>query len=368
VKLIDVGSWFARAMTVPPLRAVSWQASNRIFLATFGGILAAVYIFILLADPYGVVPFSLPFERPIMSLQRQMYPQILRTGRFDSAVVGTSTIRALDPAALDSALGGHFADLALPSETAWEQVQFIDYFRRAVAMPKMVLIGIDHVWCYRDSSAFAREYDGVREKAFPSWAFDGNRWDSVLYLLNTPTLDVAARTVGHLLGRIAERAREDGYELPAATEAIYDPAHAHDNLWGDDKRGYLGWGYFSDVGRDAMNFPALPWLDASLAALPATTRKILMFPPVHVRMLPAPGSLRAVLDAECRRRVEAIARRRGAVLADWRLASPLTAEDTHFYDLIHYRPPVADRLIDDLAHIVNEGRESPDGSYRILVR
>jgi hypothetical protein len=85
-------------------------------------------------------------------------------------------------------------------------------------------------------------------------------------------------------------------------------------------------------------------------------------------MLPAPGSLRAALDAECRSRVAAIARRRGAVLVDWRLPSRLAAEDTHFYDLIHYRPPVADRLINDLGHVVNEGRESPDGSYRILVR
>jgi hypothetical protein len=49
-----------------------------------------------------------------------MYPQILRTRRYDSIVVGTSTIRLLDPVALDRALGGHFASVALLSGTAWE--------------------------------------------------------------------------------------------------------------------------------------------------------------------------------------------------------------------------------------------------------
>jgi hypothetical protein len=66
--------------------------------------------------------------------------------------------------------------------------------------------------------------------------------------------------------------------------------------------------------------------------------------------------------------VTAIARRRGALLVDWRIVSPLTADDSHFWDSLHYRLPVAYDLIDDLGHIVSEGRESPDGSYRILVR
>jgi len=110
-------------------------------VGTFVGVLAALYVFILLVDPYGVVPFSLPFERPIMSNQRQVYPQILRTGRYDSIIVGTSTSRLLDPAALSRTLGGHFASLAMPSMTAWEQAQVIDYFRRTVRSSRAVVVG-----------------------------------------------------------------------------------------------------------------------------------------------------------------------------------------------------------------------------------
>jgi hypothetical protein len=371
VNIFKMRRWFARATKIPAARAVSWHQSNRIFLTTFIGILAAIYLFILLVDPYGVVPFSPPFERPIMSAQRQMYPQILRTGRYDSILVGTSTSRLLDPAALDRAFGGHFASLAMPSATALEQVRLIDYFRRTVAAPKALFIGLDHEWCYRESSARLRENADAREKDFPAWAFDENRWNDLLYLLNTSTLEVAGRTVGRLLGMIPEKLREDGFEVFVPPESAYDLARARAKIFGPGAP-HLAVApplrELSAAERNAMEFLALPWLDDSLAAIPDTTRKVLMFPPVHTNAIPAPGSYGDAREAECKRRVTAIARRRGAILVDWRIVSPLTTEDSHFWDSLHVRLPVAYGLIDDLAHAVNEGRESPDGSYRILVR
>jgi hypothetical protein len=351
----------------PALQALSWRESNRLFVMTFAGILAAVYIFILLVDPYGVVPFSLSFERPIMSSQRQMYPQILRTGRYDSIVVGTSTSRLLDPVALGRVLGGRFASLAMPSTTAREQVWIIDYFRQTVSAPRALLIGLDHEWCNRTSSAA-----DAREQEFPLWAYDKNPWNDFLYLLNNPTLEVAGRTVGRVLGKVPEKLRDDGFEVFVPPEAAYDLARAHHHIWSLGGPGGLGPAAplleLSQAERYATEFPALGWLDDSLAGLPETTQKILVFPPIHVHALPAPGSYREAREEECKRRVTAIARRRGATLVDWRIVSPLTKDDSHFWDLLHYRLPIAYGLIDDLGHIVNEGRESPDGSYRILVR
>jgi hypothetical protein len=352
------------------VQAVSWRAANRLFLATFTGILAALYIFILLVDPYGVVPFSLPFERPIMSSQRQMYPQILRTGRYDSIVVGTSTSRLLDPAALDRVFGGHFASFAMPSATAWEQAQVIDYFRRTVTAPKAVLIGLDHEWCYRDASALARAGANAREREFPAWAYDGNRWNDLLYLLNNPTLETAGRTVGRIPGWIPEKLRADGFEVFMPPESTYDLTRARDKIWGPGSRLATSMVTLevSAAEREAAGFPTLRWLDESLAALPGTTRKVLVFPPVHGHMLPPPGSPREAWEMECKQGAAAIARRHGALLVDWRIVSPLTAEDSHFWDPLHYRLPIAYGLIDDIEHIVKDGRESPDGSYRILVR
>ncbi len=358
--------WYARATTNAAMQATSWRAANRIFLATFVGLLTTVGVFILLVDPYGVVPFSLPFERPISSSQRQMYPQIVRTGRYDSIVVGTSTSRLLDPAALDRALGGHFASFAMPSMTAWEQVQVIDYFRRTVAAPKAVLIGLDHEWCGRNSDS------AVRELEFPYWAYDENRWNDFLYLLNNPTLEVAGRTIGRLLRLIPEKLREDGFEVFVPPESTYDLARAQYNIWGPTGPHASGPArpplQLSEAERSAMVFPTLAWLDEGLAGLPEATKKLLVFPPVHVNAMPSAGSYSEALQAECKTRIATIARRRGAMLIDWRIASALTTEDSNFWDAIHYRLPIAYRLIDDLGHIVEDGRVSPDGSYRILVR
>jgi hypothetical protein len=353
--------WYARAAIGPAMKPLDWQKSNRIFLATFVGLLAAVYIFIVLIDPYGVVPFSLPFQRPIMSSQRQMYPQILRTGRYDSIVVGTSTSRFLDPLALGRVLHGHFANFAMPSSTAREQIEIIRYFRRTVAVPNVLLVGLDHEWCYRNSSAYERE------KEFPSWAYDGNRWNDLLYLLNSPTLEVAVHTFGWMLGRYPERMRGDGFAGDSPSESIYDIARARHAIYSGEPGAVRQVMELSEAEPNATRLEALPWLDQALAELPDTTRKFLVFPPVHAHALPTAGSRREALDAECKTRVAMIARRRGAMLVDWRRVSPLTTDDSHFWDLVHYRLPIAYQLIDDLDHIVAEGRESPDGSYRVLV-
>jgi hypothetical protein len=361
-------SWYARAAECQALKAVSWQESNRIFLTTYIGIVAAVYIFILLVDPYGVVPFSLPFKRPITNSAQQMFPQILRTGRYDSIVVGTSTSQLLDPAALGRVLGARFANFALPGATAWEQVRIIDYFRRTVAAPKAMLVGIDHEWCYRDVNARVQRIAAAKESTFPAWAYDDSRWNDVLYLLNIPTLQAAGRTVTHLVGDVPGRVRDDGFEIFTPPESTYDLARARDNIYGQSGRDLVAAYARAPEPPAAMKFPALPWLDERLASLPGGTKKFLVFLPVHAHVLPETGSPREAREAECKRRVAAIASRRGAMLVDWRIVSPLSLEDSNFWDALHYRLPIGGRLIDDLDHIVHEGSESPDGDYRILVR
>jgi len=117
-----------------------------------------------------------------------------------------------------------------------------------------------------------------------------------------------------------------------------------------------------------MSFPAMALLDQALAALPSPTRKLLIFTPPHVAAQPDGGTYLEAMEAECKARATRIAQMRGAILVDWRIPSPLTSQDSNYWDVLHYRLPIAYRLIDDLGHVVNEGRLSPDGSYRILVR
>src|SRR5262245_21069479 len=135
-------------MSPPP----AWKSFVKKFVGIFAATITLVYAFILLIDPYDVVPFSLPLDRRIVSInQRYMYPQIVRSRRFDSLLIGTSTARLVDPALLNAPFGARFANLAMDAMQAWEQYRVIRYFRRQVGPPKVLLVLVDGVWCNPDA-------------------------------------------------------------------------------------------------------------------------------------------------------------------------------------------------------------------------
>jgi hypothetical protein len=144
----------------------------------------------------------------------------------------------------------------------------------------------------------------------------------------------------------------------------YDPVRAHHRIWqgvpAPDPLPPL-----SAAERGRLSFPALAWLDDGLARLPSSL-KILAYMPVHVAALPAPGTRAADAEAECKTRVAAIGRKRGAVVIDWRIPSPMTHDDTNCWDSVHYRVPIATRIAGELAAAA-AGKESEDGTY-VLVR
>ena len=85
-------------------------------VVAFGGIL---YGAILILDPYQNVPFSPSLNRaPVSTNQRFAYPALARDPIFDSAIIGTSTTRLLDPARLSSFLDARFVNLSMNSATA----------------------------------------------------------------------------------------------------------------------------------------------------------------------------------------------------------------------------------------------------------
>jgi hypothetical protein len=83
-----------------------WRRFVASFLGVLLGGIVTVYLFVVLVDPYDVIPFSLPLERRNVSIsQRHMYAQIVRSRRFDSLILGTSTSALLDPALLSKKFG-----------------------------------------------------------------------------------------------------------------------------------------------------------------------------------------------------------------------------------------------------------------------
>lgn len=88
--------------------------------------------------------------------------------------------------------------------------------------------------------------------------------------------------------------------------------------------------------------------------------------PVHAAAQGAPDSAAGRREAACKARTAMIGKRRGAVVVDFRRISPLTTEDADYWDALHYRLPVAARLVSDLKAAVATGHDDPDGVYRVL--
>ncbi|MGL5115348.1 MAG: hypothetical protein ACRC7G_09050 [Beijerinckiaceae bacterium] len=337
----------------------------RHFLLLATGLLAAAAAFLFFLDPYGISPLNAGRPRPIMDInQRYMYPQIVRSGRFDSVVIGTSTSRLLDPRQLEEAFGGRFANLAMNAGTAWEQTEMAKLFLGATPSPRTFILGVDQMWCLEGESI-----PKITERGFPERFYDGSRWNDLPETINLKTLEIAGRLVGYHFGLMPERIRHDGFEVFTPPEETYDLARARFHIWRDRPEGrvipVVPPVILSESQRAGLSFPALAWLDETLARLPGETRRMLVFMPLHVSAQPTPGSRAAASATECKRRIDGIARRHGAKVIDFALPSPITMRDDNYWDPLHYRLPIAVRIVTGLARAAGGAGDAPDGSYKV---
>jgi hypothetical protein len=333
------------------------------FIALVAGASAVIYSAIQLLDPYGVSPFRLPVAPAIMDInQRYMYPQIARRAEFDSVVIGTSTSRLLDPKQLDAAFGGRFANFAMNAGTAWEQTEFAKLYLRHNPEPRTFIIGLDWKWC-----TTGRNTERITFRGFPEWMYDENRLNDLPEVFNLKTLEIAGRKAGFHLGLMPERIRGDGYEVFTPPEETYDLARARFHLWkgrpsmriepeNPPRR-------LEPAVANALVFPPLDWLDDLLARMPARTKRLLVYMPVHVAAQPVPGSLEEAERNICKSRIYAIASRRNALVVDFEISSPVTREDSNYWDPLHYRLPVAGRIVDGVKRAVETEKDDPEGLF-----
>jgi hypothetical protein len=341
----------------------SWTRYAKTLAATLVGLVIVPYAFVAIVDPYSNVPFSPPMARPMVDInQRYMYPALARSGRFDSAIFGTSTSRLLDPKQLDALFGGKFANLAMNSATAWEQTQLAKLFIRHNKV-KMFLVGLDTVWCEPDADVHR-----LTIRPFPPWMYDEDRWNDLAYLLNGKTVEIAGRLVEYHLGLRKPRIRDDGYEVFTPPESQYDLARARTHIHGNTSHVNEEIPPVRPVAavRGPRNFPALAWLDDLLGRLPPAASRVLVFMPVHVEAQPGQGTDTAAMEADCKRQLTALALRRNAHLVDFRIPSPITTNDSNYWDRVHFRLGIATRVATEIAEAVRLRRDAVDGDYRYL--
>lgn len=350
-------------MPAPPQ---PWAIFLRTMLFTLGAAVLLAAGLIVLMNPYGNLPVRAFGSHVIMDTNdRFQYPAIVRSRAFDSAVIGTSSARLLDPARLESAFGGRFANLSMNDGRAWEQYQLGLLFVRNTPAPKTLLFGLDWVWCAQDADV--ARISPIR--TFPTWLYDDVGWNDWAYAFNDRALDTAVRQLGNHLGLLKPRFPPNGFDVFVPPESAYDAVKARRYIWGGAPRAILPLTpahVASAAERAAWRYPAIAWLDELLEKTPREARKILAFMPGHINIQPQPGSPAEVRDQECKARIAKIATRHGADLVTFAIRSAITTNDAHYWDAMHYRLPIAQRIIDGIAKAAATGTDDPGGDWLYL--
>ncbi len=336
---------------------MSWR--QFIFTSVAGAVLLGLVIlgFILILDPYQNVPFSPALNRaPISQNQRYSYPALARSSKFDSAVIGTSTVRLLDPKNFDTGLGSHFVNLAMNSATAYEQLQMLRLFMRNHLDARFVVLGIDASWCQPSTS-----YERYTIRDFPQWMYDDNRWNDLAYLFNDKALENAVRMLELLRGKRNPKYGRNGFDDFTAKfgEYRYDEVASRLYQGAEAREGY-------SVGSLEPGLAHPEWQYSNLALLPTLLSQVpraklaIVFIPFHANYLRKV----AAIYAECKGRVDAILKPYQTVLVlDYMRDTALTRNDRNYWDRLHTNREVADDLVRDVvAELRGEGR--PSLNYR----
>ena len=297
-----------------------------------------MFLFVTLVDPWGALPLSPPLPRvPVSTNARFTMPALARSARFDSAVIGSSSSRLLRPVRLDALFGGRFVNLAMNAATAWEQAQMLALFTRTHPAARTVIIGLDTAWC-------TEAPERLTPRPFPGWMYAGSRWRGYREMLTLYAVQEAGSELWTMLGLKRRKYGLDGYTSFVPPESAYDPPRV--------AAAFARWGVPPDLPASAAPhvLPALPMLAAGLRALPSGTRKLVFFTPSHVSRMGAPGSDFAAVMTACKAQVTAMAAGvPNATVLDFLLPSPITSDMSNYWDPVHYRAPIADRIATDLA-------------------
>ena len=356
-------------MPPDPGGAARWRRWLRVFAGTLAGLCLVVYGFVLIVDPYDTLPFSPGFERePISTNARFSFPGLAAKPRFDSAVFGTSTSRLLRPVDLDPLFDAHFVNLAMNSATAYEQRRIFELFAHHHPQPKVVVVGLDIVWCEVGTDFPAR----FTFRPFPPWLYDDNPWNDALHLFNRTAVEQAGRQAARALGLRPPKYGLDGYTnfLPSREE--YDLEKARRGLYhGGEPRRHAPVEPAPEGLADyaaGLHFPTHVWLQGMLDSLPGETLKILYFVPYHHFHQAPPGGRQDARWSECKRRIAAMAGQRANThVLDFMVPSAITLEDTNYWDPLHYGTDVAIQIARWLHDAVRD-QGGADGPYIDLTK
>ena len=298
------------------------------FVAVFLATLAVALAFIVAVDPYDSGRFpGIGLVGISDETQRTANVSLGRSSEFNAAIFGNSHGQLLDPARLTQQTGLSFVQLAIPGADAPEQLAMVHWFIRHHARIGALVLAADTRWCVPNPHPW---------NWFPFWLYGDSDFQYAINLLSTRAGGAAIRRIEnalHLVKPSDPRGYDDydigigpGLQVRLSERFAAPPAFAPAKV---------------DVGR--YPFPAIDGLARELAAAPADTPVVILFPPEYYSRLPRDAGTAAVLAA-CKARLARLASgapRRGFL--DYFVDSAMTRDSGNFDDIEHYRAPLARR-------------------------
>ena len=355
-----------------------WQGFVKTLLLAATASLVLTYVAVYVIDPYDAFVYSPNAERlPASKMPRYWKPGLARKDRFDSFIGGTSAVMLLKPARLNALLDANIANLAIPAATQYEQMRIAALFQQYHSNINLVVVGIDQAWCsIRGAPRFAHVSGDRLEERRPieEWLYSSTFW-SQLPPLNSRIVKDSTKQLKSMLGLHDYGIDRDGYyDFTIEYEEKYSAQLVHKKLYGNRPPTQDVKGSVATATAQQWPFPDIALLSEWMVSLPATTRKILLFPPYHHNHAALRGFKNKARWQECKSRVAAIgATAAETTVIDFMFDSPVTLHDSNYWDPIHYKVAVARKIEEALAEVAMQapgdstyaGKKS-DSYYRVL--
>jgi hypothetical protein len=345
--------------------AAMWRRFLRAFAITGASALMLVVALILLVDPLGVSPIGLfePKAGYAMKDRRFLVQQLIRSGQFDSFLLGSSTIHSVDPDWAEAAFGGSFANLAIHGATPHELARVIEDVGRSRPRPQTIVLGIDSGrWCG------AKPPETYHPRAvFPESLYDADRLNDFPVLLNMEMLDTSFEQLAVDLKLKAPQTEADGYrnELDETKWKPFKPGKAACKLACEEKGPAADPGATPSIRAAQHSFPALRLLKDAIASLPAGAKLIVAMMPPYISAQPDTAAERADLDL-CKQRIAALATSKSGYTIDFDIASAWTRNADNYWDDSHFRTAIAKDFVRRVKEAIERRHDAADGVYRYL--
>jgi hypothetical protein len=301
-------------------------------------VLVAVIAWLVVIDPYRVIPISPAFDRqPLQRNRNYSVAGLARDPQFDSAIIGSSTAAMLNPEQLNAEFGGRFVSLTIWGATAWQQSVVAGTFHHFHPSAKRVLMLLDAFWC--GGSLPQRP----SANTFPAWMYENPAWLIAPRLFGMVALKDSVEQLRYIRGQSRSQARIDGYEPQFPDDSLFVMDDVRTRIYGGREPKPIPSHDLDVVRKNAMDrassrraYPNLIYLDEIMAKFSAPTKLVLAFAPIHAYAQRSGRIDDIALYEGCKYAVvAAVGRRANTLVADLMLDSAFTRDDRNYWDPMH---------------------------------